>query len=89
MADQIFKADGTPIGWMDGTGTIHATEAEAIAVDNAEAYAARVDAFIASKEWNRGQDTRAKSLITEYLAWESTAEGQAATGAKPAFAAAA
>jgi hypothetical protein len=62
---------------MDTAGTIHATQAEAIAVDNAEYFAAKVDAFIASKEWNRGQDTRAKGLITEYLAWESTQPAEA------------
>ena len=77
MAQKVMLEDGSLMGYLAAnTGTIHQTEAEAVADENEAKYAARVEAFVTSKTWKRGQDTRAFSLIKEYLAWCDTKTGQ-------------
>ena len=72
MPRKVTYEDGTPAGWITPAGNMHPTEAEALAEENASTYEARVELFIRSKSWNRGQDTRARALITEFLANEDT-----------------
>ena len=88
MAQKVILEDGSLMGYLAAnSGTIHATEAEAVADENEDAYATRVKAFVDSKTWKRGQDTRAFSLITEYLAWCDTKSGQEAIAQAEAVAA--
>jgi hypothetical protein len=78
MPVRFVSEDGTSVLWQASTnGLLFGTEAEAVAVENEKAYEAKVDAFIVSKgNWNRGQDTRAKALVTVFLAWCDTDAGQ-------------
>lgn len=74
MARKVLFDDGNVAGFLTPKGIMHATEAEALAEENEKVYEARVQLFIDSKIWNRGQDTRARALITEFLAFEDTLE---------------
>lgn len=78
MPVRFVSEDGTGVLWQATTdGSLYGTEAEAVAVENKKAYESKVDAFIVSKgNWNRGQDTRAKALVTEFLAWCDTDAGR-------------
>jgi len=78
MATRFVSEDGNSVIWQATNGKMFGTEAEAIAEENSKQYETSVNAFIKSKIWNRGQDTRAKAMIIEYLAWADTAAGQAA-----------
>ena len=79
MTQKVLLEDGSVMGYLaTNSGTIHPTEAEALADENDARYQLTVGAFIASRSWNRGQDTRASSLIKEYLAWCDTRDGQEA-----------
>ena len=74
---KFVSDDGSSVLFQSSvSGEMYATEAEAIADENAAQYELKVDAFVSSKEWKRGQDTRATALITEFLAWCDTAAGQ-------------
>ena len=74
---KFVSDDGSSILFQSSvSGEMYATEAEAIADENAAQYELKVDAFVSSREWKRGQDTRATALITEFLAWCDTAAGQ-------------
>lgn len=59
-------------GYMVG-GKLFATKHEAVAYKNASVYSERVDKFIASKTWSRGQDTSARKRVIEFLAFEDAA----------------
>lgn len=79
MTKKVLLEDGSIMGYLaQNSGTIHQTEAEALADENRASYAAKVSAFVASRSWKRGQDTRAESLITEFLAWCDTDQGKEA-----------
>ena len=72
MPTKVLYEDGSIAGYITPAGNMHPTEAEALAEENASTYEARVELFIRSKEWNRGQDTRARTLLAEHLAFEDT-----------------
>jgi hypothetical protein len=72
MPTKFVSEDGQSVFWLAETGKVCATEPEAVAEENAEEYSARVQLFIDSRDWNRGQSARAKALITEFLAFEDT-----------------
>jgi hypothetical protein len=78
MATRFVAENGSSVIWQADNGKMFGTEAEAIAEENSKAYEKKVNAFIASKTWNRGQDTRAKALVVEFLAWADTEDGMAA-----------
>ena len=46
------------------------TEAEALVHANKDRFSARADAFINSREWNRGRDTVARNIVLSFLAFE-------------------
>lgn len=56
-------------------GTIFSSKEEAIAHENRAAFSARIDGFIQSREWPRGQNTQARRLITDFLAYEASESG--------------
>lgn len=78
MATRFVSEDGNSVIWQATNGKMFGTEAEAIAEENSKQYETKVGAFISSKTWNRGQDTRAKAMIIEFLAWADTEAGAAA-----------
>jgi len=54
-------------------GKFFLTEKEAMAHVAKAKFLERTKPFIASREWARGQDTRAANLIAEFLAFEEVA----------------
>ena len=67
-----FTADDGSAFWLSTTGNVHSSEAEALADENAETYAPRVQLFINSREWGKGQAAQTRRHVTEFLAFEST-----------------
>jgi len=53
---------------------VFANKADATAYANREQYSARVDRFIASREWKQGKDTMARNHILSFLSFEDTNE---------------
>lgn len=61
VAVQVFK---TP------DGKTFRTEQAALSHMNAGAYKDTLNAYCKSRSWVRGQETRARNLIADFLAWE-------------------
>ena len=67
MAKQLWQAD-------DGRYFESEAEADAhsAAVKAAEYYKEEIDNFIGDHVWPRGQETRARGILAQYLGWASS-----------------
>ena len=82
MARKVQFEDGTVMGWIAETDldkpsnvrTLYDTEADAIASENAGKYEARIELFVRSHEWARGQEKRARDLVSRFLGFEDSLE---------------
>lgn len=65
----LYNADGTPALYIAGDKHFK-TKTEALVYVNKDRFSARADAFINSREWNRGRDTVARNVVLNFLAFE-------------------
>ena len=74
MPRKLLFEDGTPMGWATADGKVFGLESEAVAHEYREQFSARVELFIRAHEWNRGQETRARAIVLDFLAFEGAEE---------------